>query len=94
VTISAAVDGRALRIAVSDDGPGLPAAAEDKVFDRFFQAGPAADAGRGTGLGLAICRAIIEAHRGSITAARGPGGGAEVVIRLPLADDTPRIVVE
>jgi len=94
VTISAAVDGRALRIAVSDDGPGLPAAAEDKVFDRFFQAGPAADAGRGTGLGLAICRAIIKAHRGSIAAARGPGGGAEFVIRLPLADDTPRIVVE
>ncbi|NCA10256.1 sensor histidine kinase KdpD [bacterium] len=94
VTISAAVDGRNVRIAVADDGPGLPAGAEDRVFDRFFQAGPAADAGRGTGLGLAICRAIIEAHRGSITAARRPGGGAEFVIRLPLADDAPRIVVE
>jgi two-component system sensor histidine kinase KdpD len=94
VTVSAAVDGRYLRIAVTDDGPGLPAGTEERVFDRFFQAGSAADAGRGTGLGLAICRAIIEAHRGSITAARRPGGGAEFVIRLPLADDTPRIVVE
>jgi two-component system sensor histidine kinase KdpD len=94
VTISAAVDGRNVRIAVADDGPGLPAGAEDRVFDRFFQAGPAADAGRGTGLGLAICRAIIEAHRGSITASHRPGGGAEFVIRLPLADDAPQIVVE
>jgi two-component system sensor histidine kinase KdpD len=94
VTIRADVDGSSLRIAVSDQGPGLPPSSEERVFEKFFRANPSADGGRGSGLGLAICRAIIKSHGGSITASNRPGGGADFVIRLPLASDAPRITVE
>lgn len=92
--INAAVDGRAIRIAVSDNGPGVPKGSEERIFEKFYRASPTADSGRGSGLGLAICRAIVKAHGGSILATNRPGGGAEFVVRLPLAKDTPRVVVE
>jgi two-component system sensor histidine kinase KdpD len=94
VTIRAAVDSKHVRIAVSDNGPGLPAGAEERIFDKFYRASPTADGGRGSGLGLAICRAIIKAHGGMITAANLPSRGAEFVIRLPLPKDAPQVVVE
>lgn len=94
VTIRAALDGKHVRIAISDNGPGLPAGAEERIFDRFYRASPTADGGRGSGLGLAISRAIIKAHGGTIAAANRPGGGAEFVIRLPLPKDAPQVVVE
>jgi two-component system sensor histidine kinase KdpD len=94
LTIRAALDGKQVRIAISDNGPGLPAGAEERIFDKFYRASPTADGGRGSGLGLAICRAIIKAHSGTIVAANRPGGGAEFVIRLPLPKDAPQIVVE
>lgn len=94
VSIDAGVDGRTVRIAVSDDGPGLPAGSEERIFDKFYRASPTADAGRGSGLGLAICRAIILAHGGSIISANRPQGGAEFVIRLPIREEAPRVVVE
>ncbi len=94
LTIRAALDGKQVRIAISDNGPGLPAGAEERIFDKFYRASSTADGGRGSGLGLAICRAIIKAHSGTIVAANRPGGGAEFVIRLPLPKDAPRVVVE
>lgn len=94
VTIRATVDGTHVRIVVSDNGPGLPAGAEDRIFDKFYRASPTADGGRGSGLGLAICRAILTAHGGTIAAANRPGGGAEFVIRLPLSKESPHVMVE
>jgi two-component system sensor histidine kinase KdpD len=94
VTIRADVDAGMLRIAVSDEGPGLPLGSEERIFEKFYRAVPGADGGRGSGLGLAIARAIVKAHGGTITASNRPGGGAEFVIRLPLASDAPRVSVE
>jgi two-component system sensor histidine kinase KdpD len=94
LTIRAAIDGKHLRIAVADNGPGLPTGAEERIFDKFYRASLSADGGRGSGLGLAICRAIIKAHGGTIAAANRPGGGAEFVIRLPLPKDVPQVVIE
>lgn len=94
VTIRAAVDGKHIRIVVSDNGPGLPRGAEERIFDKFYRASPASDGGRGSGLGLAICRAIIKAHGGTIVAANRPSGGAEFLIRLPLPMNTPQVIVE
>jgi len=94
VTVRAAVDGKHVRISISDNGPGLPAGAEGRIFDKFYRASPTADGGRGSGLGLAICRAIIKAHGGTIAASNRPGGGAEFVIRLPLPKESPQVVVE
>jgi signal transduction histidine kinase len=76
--------GERVAIWVDDDGPGIPPAERDRVFDRFHRA----DAARvrtsgGTGLGLAIVRAIVDAHGGRAWAEESPLGGARVVIELP-----------
>jgi two-component system sensor histidine kinase KdpD len=94
VTIRAAIDGRNVRIAVADDGPGIPIGTQDVIFEKFYRAASAADQRRGSGLGLAICKAIVAAHGGVITAANRPGGGAEFVIRLPLPKEIPSVVIE
>lgn len=67
---------------VSDDGPGIPAAQREAVFDRFYRL--AGQDQPGTGLGLAICRRIAELHDARIDLADGPGGtGLMVSVFLP-----------
>lgn len=68
------------RIAVSDNGPGVPAHLGDKVFQPFFTT-----RGRGTGLGLALVQKIIVSHNGRIAVGTSADGGAEFSIVLPLA---------
>lgn len=94
ITIVAVVDGKWLRLSVSDNGPGFPPGTEERIFEKFYRASPKPDSGRGSGLGLAICRAIAQIHGGNIVAANLPGGGAEFVLRLPLAKDAPQVIVE
>lgn len=94
VSISANRDGPWLAISVIDSGPGLAPGTEKRIFERFYRASTSPDAGRGSGLGLAICRAIAQKHGGAIDAANLPGGGAEFVLRLPLPNDAPTVVVE
>ena len=80
VTIETAVDadGRAT-LAVCDEGEGVPAEMEGRLFDAFFTT----KAG-GLGLGLSICRSVIEAHGGSIGYARdAANGGARFSFQLP-----------
>ncbi len=80
---STAVDGR-LRVDVDDDGPGIPPAERQRVFDRFHRSEAArARASGGAGLGLAIAREIVVAHGGSIRAEGSPLGGARVSFELP-----------
>ena len=60
-----------------DHGPGLPEAAGDRVFDRFWQRRTGRSRGRGgAGLGLAIVREIVKAHQGTVAATNHPEGGA------------------
>jgi two-component system sensor histidine kinase KdpD len=94
VRISASMDGERLRLAVSDEGPGLPPGDEERIFEKFYRGSAVSDGGRGSGLGLAICRAIARAHGGGITAANRPVKGAEFVLQLPLAKDAPQVIVE
>jgi two-component system sensor histidine kinase KdpD len=93
IAISATADGDWLRLSVTDQGPGLPAGAEKRVFEKFYRGSSSADGSRGSGLGLAICQAIAKAHGGSISAANRPGG-AEFTLRLPVGKNAPRVVVE
>jgi signal transduction histidine kinase len=72
--------GRA-RIWVSDEGPGIDDADQERIFDRFAQAG--ARRAEGTGLGLAIVRAIAEAHGGRVELRSAPGRGSTFILDLP-----------
>ncbi|WP_373992175.1 DUF4118 domain-containing protein [Duganella sp. BuS-21] len=87
IEIAAALHGAWLKVMVYDDGPGLPAGREEALFEKFTR-GERESAKPGVGLGLAICRAIVEAHGGSISAGSGeaasPLGGALFTFTLPL----------
>jgi two-component system sensor histidine kinase KdpD len=85
--IKAASDGRVVTLELSDRGPGLPLGSEQRVFEKFYRGGPAGV--RGVGLGLPICKAIVEAHGGTISARNAPGGGAEFRFTLPLPASEP-----
>ena len=87
--IGAEVNGHEVVIMVNDHGPGLPPSREEAVFEKF-ERGTRESATPGVGLGLGICRAIVQAHGGSITGAnRQRGGqvmGARFTIRLPVGE--------
>jgi two-component system sensor histidine kinase KdpD len=92
VDITARVSEGSTEIRVSDNGPGLPAGCELRVFDRFFRGSVSPpDGRRGVGLGLAICLAIVQAHGGEISAANRPTGGAEFLVKLPSDRPPPTI---
>ena len=85
IVVSAHAGAGELVLCVRDHGGGLPAAAQGRdstLFEKFTR-GSAESATPGVGLGLAICKAVVDAHRGSITAANAAGGGAEFTVRLP-----------
>jgi signal transduction histidine kinase len=69
---------------VADDGPGIPEADRERVFERFTRLDAARGAGTGgTGLGLAIAREIVERHGGTIRVDPDRDDGARLVIELP-----------
>nr|BFE81358.1 hypothetical protein GCM10020093_039590 [Planobispora longispora] len=76
-------------LTVADTGIGIPAEQYGRLFERFFRASTAREAGvKGTGLGLAITKAIVTAHGGAITAAPGEGGGTVFTVILPVGPPT------
>lgn len=81
---ASSVDGM-LRLAVCDEGPGIPPELRDKVFDMFFSGGSGDRGKHGSGLGLAICAGMVGAHGGRVEAIAGHDGvGAAIVMWLPL----------
>ncbi|HEV7612859.1 MAG TPA: two-component system sensor histidine kinase KdpD [Steroidobacteraceae bacterium] len=83
ITLAAEPVADRLSVSVSDNGPGLPAGREEAVFQKFTR-GERESATPGVGLGLSICRAIVEAHHGTIVASNRRGGGAQFTFALPL----------
>ncbi len=83
VTVSTQRDGGDAVLVVSDDGPGIAAEDQARIFERFARVDKARSrALGGSGLGLAISRAIVERHRGSISLRSAPGAGAVFTVRL------------
>ena len=80
-------DGRAT-LTVADHGPGLTEEQASRVFERFYRVDSSRTrASGGAGLGLSIVSAVTEAHGGTVEARPTPGGGATLVVTLPLGAD-------
>jgi signal transduction histidine kinase len=77
--------GRAVFVTVDDDGPGVPVAERQRVFERFARSG-SRGATTGAGLGLSLVAETARAHGGEAWCTESPGGGARFVLRLPVAD--------
>jgi len=85
VRITTAANNGTAVLEVSDTGPGIPAEDLPHVFERFYRVDKSRAQPRGrAGLGLAICKAIVEAHSGTIAAVSQPGSGSTFTVTLPL----------
>lgn len=84
IAVSVRESGGAVVLAVDDDGPGVPPADRQRIFDRFVRLDDARarDVG-GSGLGLAIVREVVTGHGGSVVVEPSALGGARFVVRLP-----------
>jgi len=83
ITLEATRANGAVRISVSDSGPGIPADDLSRVFERFYRVDKSRSRPGGTGLGLAIVKHLVELHGGHATAENRPQGGARFVITVP-----------
>ena len=87
IVLSAAAQGESAVIRVSDDGPGIPDEAKEKVFEMFSTGEKRiSDSRRSLGLGLALCRTIIAAHGGTITLSDNKPHGCIFTFTLPLGE--------
>jgi two-component system sensor histidine kinase KdpD len=85
VQVEAGLEGDRLCLAVIDQGPGIPEAERERIFDMFYTAARGDRGGQGTGLGLAICQGMVGAHGGQVTVSEGDGGlGTRIALCLPL----------
>jgi two-component system sensor histidine kinase KdpD len=89
VLIDAIITPQSVSLRVTDNGPGIPAGALHRVFEKFVRAGASeaseSNKGEGTGLGLAITKGIVAAHGGSVTA-ESPvteGSGTRITLTFP-----------
>jgi two-component system sensor histidine kinase HydH len=79
IRVSATVEYKVCRIAIADNGPGIPAEIRPRIMEPFFTTKH-----RGTGLGLPTAKRVVERHRGTLAFECPPGGGTIVTVTLPL----------
>ena len=85
IRLDSKVDRQGWRVAVEDQGRGLPPGELERIFERFVRVpNPTYEEGKGSGLGLSICRSILDLHGGRIRAENAAaGGGLRVVFEIP-----------
>ena len=88
ITISVTADGGRALIEVVDQGPGVPAAERDRIFEPFHRLPETSETGRGSGLGLALVRQIAQRHGGNAVCLATEPVGSCFRIDLPVAKDT------
>jgi signal transduction histidine kinase len=85
INVTLGRDADSARIAVSDDGPGIPKADQERIFERFYRASDLATRRiQGSGLGLPIARALVHLHGGRVDVLSTAGQGATFTLVLPL----------
>jgi two-component system sensor histidine kinase KdpD len=85
ISLQGTCEGATVRLQVQDEGPGIPQAELERIFDKFYRVRKADSQRAGTGLGLAICRGFVEAMGGTIEASsRASGHGAVFTVVLPV----------
>lgn len=90
ITVSAHANGGTVQILVSDNGPGIPAPDQKRIFDKFYRArDPLSRTIEGSGLGLAMVQHIVSACAGKVSVASELGHGATFTITLPVATEAP-----
>jgi two-component system OmpR family sensor kinase len=78
------------RIAISDNGSGIPAAEHARIFERFHRLGSELRREtQGTGIGLSLVKAVAEAHGGKVVLESAPGAGSTFTLILPLPPILP-----
>jgi signal transduction histidine kinase len=82
VQVATSTEPGAVRLVISDTGPGVPVAERGAIWRRLYR-GDASRSQRGLGLGLSLVRAIAEAHGGTVAVDDSPGGGARFTVRIP-----------
>jgi two-component system phosphate regulon sensor histidine kinase PhoR len=86
IAIRVATSGPTVKVSVSDNGPGIPAREQKRIFEKFYRArDPLSRTIEGTGLGLAMVKHIISGHGGRVTVSSEVGRGATFTIALPAA---------
>jgi len=89
VVVHVAREGTQALLTVADEGPGIPPALRERVFDRFFRNPDQNQSG--SGLGLAIVKSVVDRHGGEVALGETANGGLLATVRLPLAmADTPQ----
>jgi signal transduction histidine kinase len=83
IELGAICDGEWLQMWVQDNGPGIPFADQEKIFEKFTRLKSKGSV-NGLGVGLAFCRLIVEGHGGKIWVESNTGQGAKFIITLPL----------
>jgi signal transduction histidine kinase len=87
VSVRVGTENGTICIDVTDRGPGIGLADQDRIFEKFYRADPQlAQAPAGTGLGLYISRELVTRMGGTLRVTSDPGEGATFAVRLPLAD--------
>jgi two-component system phosphate regulon sensor histidine kinase PhoR len=86
IRIYAHAEGGQIILQISDNGPGIPAADQPYIFDKFYRASNVPSETPGTGLGLAIVKSIVENHQGRIWVESNVGQGTTFTVVLPTAD--------
>jgi PAS domain S-box-containing protein len=90
VRVAAVLEGRVCVVSVTDQGEGIPAAEQDRIFDRFYRVdNSATQSTGGVGLGLYIARQLVESMAGRMRVTSEPGDGSTFSFSLPLAADGP-----
>lgn len=83
IAVQAVSASDSIRISIRDNGFGIPAAEQPRIWDRLYR-GDKSRAQRGLGLGLSLVKAVVEAHGGQVTVHSDEGKGAEFIVTLPV----------